>query len=240
MKRSIAIVLVLLSCQAAWAQKGKQERKVEHRVAVMDSVLDLSDEQEQQVRAIIMEYAPQIKALREAGAGKDSVKLLRAEIKAKMSEVLTEEQKAQWQEAKVNRKQKGPKVHAGKARHGKGDSATRAKRTEFKQHRLDFDASLTQEEQDLITKVKAELKALRESMPEAKDSLSKEERKQLHGKKMEVLLQLDPIVENHKVELEKIPFEEIGRKQTNGSAKKKGPKQANRKYYRFLLMKGSK
>lgn len=117
MKKSVILMIIaalfialiassmVIAAQGEKAACGKGMKGMGSKMA---AELNLTDNQKAQIKAIIGQYQPQFKAIRESNATPDekraSMKELRTEMKAKINAVLTPEQQAKakqlWQEHK--------------------------------------------------------------------------------------------------------------------------------------------
>lgn len=236
--RAIKITLVmLLFCQAVLAQKFSVEEIAERKVMKLDEKVTLTETQKVEINTILLESTSQIKELRKAETvNQEAVKQLKMEEKAKIKEILTEEQQTLLKDAKkadrVKNKTQRENIKAYNKEHVKPLVSEKRKA---------FELLLNQEEKDNIISAR-NIKAAHKKQD--RKSLTEEEKAAIKANREEIAKLLDPIIETHKQQLEVIktelaPVHEAA-KENAGShepgGKKKHPKKENKRFeYRFLL-----
>ena len=119
--RKLLFVLFTLTLGLAVAKPPKKDKltpdqKADKVVAKMDSVVDLTPEQEKQIHALTLEKIEKIKPIRKDKSltkeqKKEKIKPIRKETKEEVSKILTAEQQAKWKAYKKEQraKKKGSK-----------------------------------------------------------------------------------------------------------------------------------
>ncbi len=236
MKKSLAILFVLTVCQAAFSQSPSGLDRIDSKIARLDSQVNLSEQQETQIRQIMVESRERIKTLQmDSNVSRTEIHQIRKDAREEVHNILTEEQKAKLP-AKRGESER-PNHHRGKYKM-KGHS-------ELKTDRLEFDSLLSTEEKNLIENARKMIHDTRkDSKGLNKDSISSEERKVLKQKKEQIFKSLDPVLDNHKEELLSIEMahnerlKSIESERPNGQEHKRHKTRKGDKFsYRFLLMK---
>jgi hypothetical protein len=238
----IKITLVLmLFCQAVFAQKPSPEEMAQKRVDRLDEKVSLTETQKTETYAIVLEGIIDIQNLKEEDSTyKEAFRTIKKDLREQIKEVLTEEQRAILKESRDQKK----RTHH------------QENRAYYKEHvkpvvkakRMEFETKLTVEEKQVI----ADARLLKpQHKKDGKKGISKQERQQMKESKAEIKLMLQPIVTAHKLELEEIMnelepiYEEAAKhrkslnEEISGSRKhhKKGAKSEDQEIYRFLLSK---
>ena len=243
--RAIKITLVLLLfCQAVLAQKISAEEMAEKKVLKLDEKVTLTETQKAEINTIVLESTTKIKELRsEESADQEAIKKIKMDERAKIKEVLTEEQQTLLKNAKkserVENKAQREKMKAYNKEHVKPVVAEKRK---------GFELLLTDDEKASI----AAAHSLKLEMRKVdKKDLSEEEKSALKAKRTEINNLLDPIITKHQDELTKIKLElepvYEAAKQNAGKEKPEGRHHKGKKHdkkpndkrfeHRFLLSK---
>lgn len=208
-------MMVVLICQAVFAQQKTVEEITEMKVNKLEAHVVLSEVQKNEITEIILRSTAERKTLRsEQEANHKKMKALKMAEKSKIEKVLTEEQIEKLDSYLHSRNQKPHKP--SKEMHLK---------------RVEFDKRLTAAEKERIEK--ARLLRPHKGHVVMKD-LTEKEKKEHRRQNSEIKSLLSPIVESHRAELEKIMASMTTRHQTKHPNAKPD---ADRKFYRFLLMK---
>jgi len=214
LKKILMLVLILGIGQAFAQDKKDRAQMMTDR---LDEKVQLSEEQKTQIYTINQEYVGKIKELRmsESEDNRDAMHQLHKENKSKVEALLSDSQKTTLEELKQERKE------SRKALHGE----MKAYRNEHikpvmleKRERLEI--SLTEEEKSTLEEARKEIRAIRKEARGSKDSKVRHEgpRKGVqhgvrHGHmknedvKRVVEEKVQPIIENHRAELDAIDAE---------------------------------
>mgnify|MGYP001799396472 CR=1 FL=1 len=210
MKRfKIAGLALMVFCGAlAIAGTSKLDRKMHQRLAFLTEKLDLSAEQQEQLKAITSEFHPQFEALREQEfehpADKmEAAKSLKESAFETVRAILTPEQQVKFDALKAEReKRKGPPC---------GDRQTWKNEIEpvILEKRIAFDAQLSATEQATLAAVRSQMpeRPKRENRGQAGERPSKEERQQRHQEMQSIVAPVKTIVDNHREALNAIQLE---------------------------------
>lgn len=95
MKNLIILFSIILGiCTQAWSQQHSHSKKITKKILIMDSVLNLSTEQESRITALWQEYKQNSPA--------DDI-ANRKTFRKELNQVLTEEQKIKWKNYKKSK-----------------------------------------------------------------------------------------------------------------------------------------
>ncbi len=254
-------LLIVLGASLAIAQGPREHHQhgdmMKKHIERLDSIVDLSDEQESQIQSL--QEALKIK-MKDARMNKDreAMKSLRKQHKADIEAILTDEQVEILKKSREAHRAEIKEMHEALKKY-KNEQI----KPTLKTKRAEFEINLTEDEKATIAALRTEVKTMRRAHKESgsKGKLSQDERK---AKKEKIATTLDPIILAHKAELETIEedlaplqatweadLNEIKAEHTDGCEGKcghrnmkhrKGRKAAKNadktsfKYYRFLLM----
>lgn len=250
MKKYLLMVLAVFVFQVGWAQEEVKTDRADHKLAKLEEAVDLSEEQVVKIRAIVDDHMGKIKAVKEADGSKEEIQKLRKSMKEAIHAELTEDQLAELKEQRKNAPKLSKEEQQAKKEKMKAErKALREKaKPQIQEARAAFESKLTQEEKDVIVNARALVaSSLAVKGDSSLKSLNKEERMIIKTNRDSVKKMLQPIIENHRSELEAVRAEV---KPPKGSAVKeregqKGQakphdhkvKPEERFYQRFLLMK---
>jgi len=222
--------MLLIICQAVIAQTKSVDKITTRKMEKLESTITMTDTQKASIESVVRQSAYKVVALRDSTAqDKKEIGKIRKEERAQIRELLTEEQRDQLKDAKqVQRKNREGQLKNNKER-GTHREVLRAKR-------LEFDKILSEEEKSKIEEARALLpeRSHKKEHVELTEA-QKEERKTIR-KTIAILLQ--PIIENHKTELDAIKAELPAKpaRADKPATDRKGNR-AEYFYHRFLLMK---
>lgn len=237
MKNLKITLVIVLFCQAVFAQNLEVEDKVSKRIAMMDDKIALTEDQKSIIQEILSSNATKIATLRStSAASKEEIMAIRKAERESIKQVLTEDQLS-----KLKAKREDYKAYYKEN-----------VKPELTKHRAAFNQKLSANEKQTIEQTR---KQLRDLKPSKGAKLADDEKKELKSNRMAIKKQLDPIIANHKAELENIkaklkPTLDAAREYKKEQLKedqdpnKRGKKQRRKKRkkkggfeYRFLLSK---
>ena len=244
------MVLAVFVFQAGWAQEEVKTDRADSKLAKLQESVDLSEEQVIKIRTIVDDHMVKIKAVKEADGSKEEIQKLRKSMREAIHSELTEDQLAELKEQRKNAPRLSKEERQAKKDQMKAErKALKEKaKPQVQEARAAFESKLTQEEKDVIVNARA---LVANSMAVKGDSsmksLKKEDRLMIKTNRDSVKKMLQPIIENHKSELETIraevrPPKGSAVKEREGQTGQAKPhdhkvKPEERFYQRFLLMK---
>lgn len=248
MKNLKITLVIVLFCQAVFAQNLEVEDKVSKRIAMMDDKIALTEDQKSIIQEILSSNATKIATLRStSAASKEEIMAIRKAERESIKQVLTEDQLS-----KLKAERKAKKATAKAKREDYKAYYKENVKPELTKHRAAFNQKLSANEKQTIEQTR---KQLRDLKPSKGAKLADDEKKELKSNRMAIKKQLDPIIANHKAELENIkaklkPTLDAAREYKKEQLKedqdpnKRGKKQRRKKRkkkggfeYRFLLSK---
>jgi hypothetical protein len=234
--KKLKIVILSTSLLFAVMAFGQNDHRYHHRMMHLDSVLELTSEQKQQIKELHNRYQEDYRELRDKG------KTLRKEEMKAMQEILTAEQSKKLEALKL---QKRKEIKS--ARNAKRAYVQEHIEPALKEYRLQLENVLTSDEKERIQSARTIKEVLRKTVREARESgqpMSEEVRASLNQKRQEMEALLEPIIENHRAFFEEMKdaMEDHKNHFEGNTAEKqrtKRRKQAQHKpggLYRFLLI----
>ncbi len=226
-------LLMLIACQAAIAQSKTAEEIAAKHVERLNNIVQLTAEQQVQVKTIVLASTKEIKILKENGQSTpEDRKAIKEAERQKVKELLSDEQKAKLGENHLQHHLEGhdtSKVHK-RADHQKSE----ANKNYLYEKRAAFEKKLSAPEKEAIDKARMILptqlkgKEAHEALSEEQKAVRKEHRKKIHAL-------LKPIVKEHKKELEEIRAN-LPERPKSITHKHSGKKPKHMFSYRFLLL----
>jgi len=201
MKNSIICTLLMFMATFVFAQdkSANLEAKVQKKVDRMTQQLDLSDEQQAEVKDLLMEQQQQRLAIKKSKKDmtEEERAVLKAERKAdkkdfnaKLNNILSPEQQAIYKSAKADRKkaQKGKKgKHMKKKQKMKGKGKSPEQKAERKVSRLTKELNLSADQQEQMMELMLSKSANHKELSDAKKAAtSEEEHENLKAKRKEL------------------------------------------------------
>lgn len=241
---TLFVVLAFSFCIQLTAQRHNNLSKIEQH-------LSLTAEQSTLLEALHLEQREAFEALSEDATRQDK-KEIRDSYKAKLAEILTEEQLAKFESKRGQKGQRAKRDGLGNKGNGKykfnGQKNRRAlsdeQKTELRNARTALDTQLSEEDKSLIDELRLKSKALKESFKGNKESLRTEERQSLRDESKDIKESLKTLSRKYKHEIKKALSEirekksEKTEKPNRRSNKHEGKRghHAAKRFGNFLLM----
>lgn len=199
------IAVVLLVTVSVFAQKPTAEEKADRFVERLTEKLELTDEQQEKIKAIATEFMVERENVFSETEGdhearKAQMKELHQKSADQILPILTDEQKVVFQKHIDERK--GGHCHG--MHHGKRKGHFKQMRAFMAQERAAFDEKLTDEEKAIIDEVREEVIAIHERENQARFEYGFYNIKVLADEQPEKFEQLMTIAKSHETELKAI------------------------------------
>ena len=225
-------LLMLIVCQTAIAQSKTTEEVAAKHVERLNNIVQLTAEQQVQVKTIVLAFTKEIKHLKENGQSTpEERRAIKEAERQKIKELLSDEQKAKLRENHLHHNLEGhdtSKVHK-RADHQKSE----ANKNYLYEKRAAFEKKLSAPEKEAIDKARMILPTQLKGK-EAHEALS-EEQKAVRKEHRKIHALLKPIVKEHKKELEEIRAN-LPERPKSVTHKRSGKKPKHMFSYRFLLL----